>query len=96
MEPPAEAAPSHGRCRGRGWIRLERGDVWKHGAHRGAAAGNLQRGAQCGSVYIFVRDGSTWSLQQRLRAAGSDRAAEDRFGWSVALKGDHARVGVPG
>ncbi|WP_342377499.1 hypothetical protein NVS55_39350 [Myxococcus stipitatus] len=49
-----------------------------------------------GSVYVFVRDGSTWSLQQRLRAAGSDRAAEDRFGRSVALEGDFALIGAPG
>lgn len=46
-----------------------------------------------GSAYVFVRSGSLWSQQQKLTA--SDAAANDRFGWSVALSGDTALVSAP-
>jgi hypothetical protein len=46
-----------------------------------------------GSAYVFVRSGTTWSQQQQLTAA--DGAADDRFGWSVAIAGDTAVVGAP-
>ncbi len=39
-----------------------------------------------GSAYVFVRSGSVWSQQQKLRA--SDGAAGDQFGFSVAISGD--------
>jgi dihydroxyacetone kinase DhaKLM complex PTS-EIIA-like component DhaM len=45
-----------------------------------------------GSAYVFTRSGSTWSQQQKLTAA--DGAEEDYFGWSVAISGDIAVVGV--
>jgi hypothetical protein len=44
-----------------------------------------------GSAYIFVRSGSSWTQQQKIVAG--DRAAEDRFGWSVSISGDYAIVG---
>jgi uncharacterized repeat protein (TIGR01451 family) len=44
-----------------------------------------------GSVYVFVRSGTTWTQQQKL--AGS--AAGDQFGQSVALSGNTALVGAP-
>jgi hypothetical protein len=44
-----------------------------------------------GSVYVFVRAGSTWSQQDRIAApVGVDN---DQFGWSVALDGDTALLG---
>ena len=49
---------------------------------------------ECGSAYIFVRDGTSWSQQAKLTA--SDGAAEDRFGWSVAIYENHAFVGAYG
>ena len=54
----------------------------------GADRGNAYKGA----AYIFKRNGSLWSQQQKL--TGSDSAAEDSFGWSVAISGDTAVVGA--
>ncbi|HQU82687.1 MAG TPA: hypothetical protein PKY59_06170 [Pyrinomonadaceae bacterium] len=45
-----------------------------------------------GSAYVFVRSGEFWSLQQKLTA--SDGAANDSFGWSVAISGDTIVVGA--
>lgn len=44
-----------------------------------------------GSAYVFVRSGSSWSLQQKLTAA--DGAANDFFGRAVAIAGDSVVVG---
>lgn len=43
-------------------------------------------GADSGSAYVFVRNGNTWTQQQKLIA--SDAAAGDLFGRSVAISGD--------
>ena len=45
-----------------------------------------------GSAYVFVRNGATWSLQQKLLA--SDGAAADRFGHSVAVYGETVIIGA--
>ena len=45
-----------------------------------------------GSVYVFIRDGGVWSLQQKLTAA--DGGLFDGFGNAVALSGDTAAVGA--
>jgi hypothetical protein len=61
------------------------------------AVGTLQDvGAnfQQGSAYIFVRNGTTWTQQQKLLAA--DGAADDSFGNSVYLVGDTLMVGAAG
>jgi len=47
-----------------------------------------------GCAYVFVRSGSTWTLQQRLTAADAG-TLDDELGWSVALSGDTALVGGP-
>jgi hypothetical protein len=47
--------------------------------------------ADQGSVYVFVRNGSTWSEQQKLFAA--DGAAQNKFGRYLALDGDTAAIG---
>jgi hypothetical protein len=46
-----------------------------------------------GSAYVFVRSGGVWSQQQKLEA--SDAAAEDDFGFSVAISGETVVVGAP-
>ena len=45
-----------------------------------------------GSAYVFVRSGSTWSQQAKL--TGSDGAAGDLFGLSVAVSGDTVVFGA--
>jgi hypothetical protein len=46
-----------------------------------------------GSAYVFVRSGTTWTLQQKLRAA--DPGADHAFGLSVAIEGNTVVVGSP-
>jgi hypothetical protein len=45
-----------------------------------------------GSVYVFTRSGSNWTQQAKINA--SDRAAGDRFGWSVAFECSRAGKNV--
>jgi hypothetical protein len=45
-----------------------------------------------GQAYVFVRSGTTWSEQQRLKA--SDASGGDIFGDSVSLDGDTVVVGA--
>lgn len=49
-----------------------------------------------GAVYVFVRDGTTWSQQFYIKA--SNTGADDEFGTSLALSGDGLwlAVGAPG
>jgi hypothetical protein len=52
-------------------------------------------GTSSGSTYVFKRNGTSWSEQQKLTA--SDGAANDYFGYSVSISGDYAsgyRAGV--
>ena len=60
------------------------------GAHRD----DNGNGPLAGSVYVFRRDGFTWSQQARLEAP--DGALEDQFGVSLASRGDRLIVGAPG
>lgn len=46
-----------------------------------------------GSAYIFVRSGSVWLEQDQI--FGSAVSGGDRFGYSVAISGNYAVVGVP-
>jgi hypothetical protein len=46
-----------------------------------------------GAAYIFTRSGTTWNQQAYLKAGHV--SGGDRFGWSVAVSGDTAVVGVP-
>jgi hypothetical protein len=48
--------------------------------------------SNAGSVYVFVRNGGTWSFQQKLTAA--DGTADDQFGSAVAIFGDTIAVGA--
>ena len=62
------------------------GDVALVGAHL--------TDSEAGAAYIYVRQNGAWTKQQKLLP--NDPAANNWFGWSVALKGDMAFVGAPG
>lgn len=47
-----------------------------------------------GAVYIFIREGGTWSQQAYIKA--SNAGSNDRFGWSVSISGDTVVIGAPG
>ena len=53
---------------------------------------NDYKGRDSGSVYIFKRDGASWTQQAKLTAL--DGASDDRFGRSVAIDGNHAIIGA--
>ncbi len=56
--------------------------------------GAPNKDSNTGAAYVFVRSGTAWSQQGKLTAA--DAAVNDTFGWSVAISGSTAMVGVPG
>jgi len=58
----------------------------------GAYYKHIGANADQGAVYVFTRNGITWSQQQELTAA--DGAAYDGFGYSVAVSGDTAVIGA--
>ena len=64
------------------------GDTAIAGAPRNVVNGNPNRGA----AYVYVRTGTTWTQQQKL--ISSDGGANDQFGYSVAVFGDTAAVGM--
>ncbi len=82
----AEAAASYARF---GWSVALDGDTAAVGVQRSSLAA-----ANAGEVEIFDRSGAAWSLTDRL--AAPDAAAEDYFGWSVALRGGTLVTGAPG
>ena len=47
---------------------------------------------QTGSAYVFVRNGTNWSQQEKLVA--SDRSEKDYFGFTLFLEGDTALIGA--
>jgi len=49
-------------------------------------------GSNSGSVYIFHRNGTTWTQQAKLTA--SDGSYEDHFGISVSISGDYVVIGA--
>jgi hypothetical protein len=60
----------------------------------GSLGDDLSTNIDQGSTYVFVRNGTTWTEQQKLTAA--DGAAGDEFGWSVAIAGETIIVGALG
>ena len=56
------------------------------------AVGAPGQDSNAGAVYVFIRNGSGWSQQAYLKA--SNAAANDQFGYSVALAGDTLVVGA--
>jgi len=65
------------------------GDTIVVGAH-----GDNDEGFQTGAVYVFRRNGTTWTEEQKLKA--SDAAPDSAFGASVALNGQTIAIGAPG
>ncbi len=59
----------------------------------GAPVKTVNTAEKQGAAYLFVRTGTTWTQQQRITAL--DGAAQDQFGYSVAISGDYAVVGTP-
>ena len=49
---------------------------------------------RAGAVYVFVRNGTTWSQQAYLKASNTD--PQDLFGYSVSISGDTLVVGAGG
>lgn len=47
-----------------------------------------------GAVYVFTRNGTTWSQQAYLKASNTD--IHDNFGYSISLSGDTLAVGANG
>jgi hypothetical protein len=64
------------------------GDTAVVGAPRNGGGTGLQNR---GAVYVYTRGVANWTLQQKL--TGSDSAATDQFGYSVAVSGDTIAVG---
>ncbi len=58
----------------------------------GARENDTAAGENAGSVYVFTRSGSGWSMEATLTAP--DATSWDLFGWSVAVAGDTALVGA--
>jgi hypothetical protein len=81
----AKLKPSDVRSRdGFGFSTAVIGDIAMVGAP-------FQGGDDIGSVYVFVRSGSTWTQQAKLIAAAG--SGDYNFGISVAMTGDAAVVG---
>ncbi|TLM78480.1 MAG: tandem-95 repeat protein [Actinobacteria bacterium] len=59
----------------------------------GAPYDDTAAGANAGSAHVYARSGGVWSHEATLTAA--DGAADDRFGYSVAVSSDTVAVGVP-
>ena len=58
----------------------------------GAYFNDVGANANQGSVYIFTRSADVWTQQEKLTAG--DGAANDLFGFSVAIDGDTALIGA--
>ena len=56
-----------------------------------ALVGAYATGPNQGSAYVFIRNGVSWSQQQKLQAL--DASQGDFFGFSVALSGETALIG---
>ncbi len=55
------------------------------------------KGVDSGSVYVFDAPGGMWiDGQEFYKLLAPDGAAQDYFGYSVAMSGDYAAVGAPG
>jgi uncharacterized repeat protein (TIGR02543 family) len=75
-----------------GWSVSISGDYAIIGAWGNAIIGVGGVDIRRGSAYMFKRDGTSWSPQQKLTA--SDGAAYDEFGHSVFISGDYAIIGA--
>jgi hypothetical protein len=60
----------------------------------GTAYSDVGGESNVGAAYVFTRDGTTWTQEQRILS--EDGSKDDFFGVSVALFGDTAMVGATG
>lgn len=60
-----------------------------------SALGRDDRGAQSGAVYVFDRPSAGQPFRHVQTLLGSDTAAEDQFGYSLAVRGNRLIVGAP-
>jgi hypothetical protein len=58
----------------------------------GGPVATINSNSNQGAAYVFVRNGTTWTEQQRLTA--SDGAAQDQFGGYLSIDGDTIVVGA--
>ncbi len=58
------------------------------------AIGSQRTNGKEGVAYVYVRSGTTWSLQSKFSPAAKE--ANDYFGSAVALRGNRLVVGAPG
>ncbi|HMX29108.1 MAG TPA: putative Ig domain-containing protein, partial [Blastocatellia bacterium] len=72
-----------------GWSVAIKGDTALIGTLYGPGNADADEGA----AYVFVRSGTTWTLQKKLIA--DDGQAFAQFGTAVALDGDTAIIGAP-
>jgi hypothetical protein len=73
-----------------GYFVALRGDL----AVVGAAFATVGSNGRQGAVYVFDRNGASWSQAQKLVA--DDGAISDQLGWSVATDGVRIAAGAPG
>ncbi len=59
----------------------------------GAPGNDIAENNDQGSAYIFHRDGTNWTQQDKLIASDGDEM--DEFGYSVSIAGDYVIIGVP-
>ena len=52
------------------------------------------RGSSSGSAYVFKRNGTTWSQDEKLLSQGT--SPDHLFGLSVSIDGDNILIGAPG
>lgn len=81
--------PSDGIPAGTRLVAAISGDTIVMGGSRATVNSNTGQGA----AYVFVRNGSVWTEQQRLTA--SDGAADDEFGYDVSISNNTIIVGAP-
>jgi hypothetical protein len=62
----------------------------------GAPQADPDSTTNAGAAYVFVKPGSVWgNMTQTAKLTVSDKAASDRFGFSVGISGDVVVVGAP-
>ena len=66
--------------------KFEKGDA------SGVNNPNIDRLTKAGAVFVFTRNGSSWTQQAYIKA--SNTGQEDRFGSSLSLSGDSLAVGA--
>lgn len=59
-----------------------------------SAVSDETSGKSSGSIYVFKRDGTTWTQEQKILVPISNGNPAIDFGWSICIEGDYALVGA--